>query len=59
MSKTTKEIDNMELHQIKHFDNFKVMRVHNGWVYIFEATRFCQGVGHQFSMTSVFVPNYT
>jgi len=50
------EILKMKFHESKRFHRFTVLKVHKGWIYTFTDRAFCQGVGDQFAMTSVFVP---
>ena len=53
---TEDELKNMKLHDVLWDNNTKIMRVYKGWIYTFTDKVFCNGVGDQFAMTSVFVP---
>jgi len=55
---TQEELLAMDFHEVKYLyrDTLKIMRVRNGWIYTFREKVFCDGVGDQWAMTSVFVP---
>lgn len=53
---TSKELRQMKLHDHIDLGWITITRVINGWIYTFENKRFCDGVGEQIVMTSVFVP---
>ena len=54
---TEEKLREMKIHEHIYLnDETRILRVYKGWIYTFTKRIFCNGIGDQVVMSSVFVP---